>query len=77
MTRSAKDYAIEHGEYLATAVEEYIKLRCVCDAALEECAELPDELSERLSDHFSGLSRDVYEFRKRAERAKKPRRRGK
>lgn len=81
--RTDAEYAIEHAEYLATSVEQYMKARNALDLAaeaLEECDgddEQRDELTRELDhraevayDHFTGLASDVYEFRKRAERFK-------
>lgn len=78
--RSAKDYAIEHAEYLAQAVEAYMTARAALDAAVVAYAETDgddeqqrmDEADAVASEHFNGLRGAIYEFRKRAERAKAP-----
>jgi hypothetical protein len=80
--RTDEDYAIEHGRYLATAAEQFIES---CDEfelatqAVEEGTddETDDELKqaatnagETLSEHRLGLASAIYEFRKRADRAR-------
>jgi hypothetical protein len=70
--RTDKDYAIEHGGYLADTVELYIAARNAHDRLLENEETDPDRLqasAESLTDHWNALSRDVFEFRKRADRA--------
>jgi hypothetical protein len=74
--RTPQDYAIEHAEYLATSVEQYMRVRNEFEEAAQEAdedgdgGEIPDGLRDALSDHWRGLTEAVYEFRKRAERAK-------
>lgn len=64
--RSAKDYAIEHAEYLAKAAEAYLAERNKFDE-LESRSYSGD--SDALSDHFRALNSAIHEFRKRAKRA--------
>lgn len=53
--RTSADYAIEFGEYLAKAAEAYVEdSTCAVDAA----------------DSYRALKSAIYEFRKRASRAK-------
>lgn len=71
--RTPKDYAIEHAEYLAQAAESYI-------GKVDQYMELlgddePDDdqwqsRSAAMGDHRDALTTAVYEFRKRAERAR-------
>lgn len=72
MTRTAKDYAIEHGGYLADAAELYMAARRSHDALLEAEETDPNRLqasAESLRDHWRALNEGIYEFRKRADRA--------
>lgn len=55
--RTAADYAIEHAEYLAQAVEAYMLARNAPDAA---------DRAEIVAERFSGMRNAIYEFRKRA-----------
>jgi hypothetical protein len=66
--RTSQDYAIEHAGYLATAAENYLKVRNEYDqkAATDGCETADIDL---LSDHFRALQSAIYEFRKRANRA--------
>jgi hypothetical protein len=78
--RTPKDYAIEHGGYLADAAESFIKAvdeheRVVLGFAGEDpdpSIEAPDmEKAEQAEcDHRDALKNAIYEFRKRVERAK-------
>lgn len=81
--RSHADYAIEHGEYLAKAADRLLEVLSECDTAASELNELDpddeeyseatwnlDRAMEAQSDNRSALKTAVYEFRKRAERAK-------
>lgn len=68
--RDDKDFAIEFGEYLATAADDFLVALNHRDAALrlsdfgaEQAAD------EALTDHWRALQDAVYEFRKRAARA--------
>lgn len=72
--RTDKDYAIEHGGYLATAAEyflaklnDYYKAVERCDPDRDE--EVIDNAQQEESDAWQGLNSAIYEFRKRAERA--------
>ena len=58
--RNDKDYAIEFGGYLATAAEAYM-------AAVNDSRPHPDEVT----DTHRALKSAVYEFRKRAQRARR------
>jgi len=63
--RDAKDFAIEFGEYLANAAERFMvvvnnKLQPAPTALLDDI----------VRDHWHGLERAIYEFRKRAAGAK-------
>ena len=64
-TRTDKDYAIEHGGYLADAAEAYIDERNKYDA-LDQVDVAEQDL---LNDHFRALNSAIYEFRKRAKRS--------
>lgn len=57
--RTPKDYAIEFGEYLAQAAERFIMAEMNCTAQ-----------SEIDPEYWSDLECAIYEFRKRAKRAK-------
>lgn len=62
--RDAKDYAIEFGEYLATDVTAFLKF-------LQDVGSIvPDQYREAAVDHVRGLNSAIYEFRKRANRAR-------
>jgi hypothetical protein len=69
--RTAKDYAIEHGGYLATAAETYLNAKNAYDMAVagyaDENSEVPN--SDELSDCHQALRVAIFEFRKRAEKA--------
>lgn len=70
--RTSSDYAIEHAEYFAQAVEAYRKARMSHDALLDAEESDADRLqpsAEALSDHWANVGSLMYEFRKRAERA--------
>ncbi len=72
--RTDADYAIEFGGYLAKAAEDFLAARdrfIELDEGDEVLAEgaLADA-EEAVSDHHAGLREAIYEFRKRAERAK-------
>jgi hypothetical protein len=67
MTRSYKDYAIEHGEYLATAAESFLRVLNE-EAKAEESGESRN--TEIINDHWMSLTSAIYEFRKRAKRAR-------
>lgn len=65
-SRTDKDYAIEHAEYLATAASNYLQV----------CQSLPagDSSLDMIDQHSHAalaLESRIYEFRKRAERAKR------
>lgn len=64
MTRTDKDYAIEFGDYLATSAEEFLKFLNESGAS----AKAPDQSG--LTDHWRGLQSSIYEFRKRAAKAR-------
>jgi hypothetical protein len=59
--RTAKDYAIEHGGYLADAAEAYMQAINKYSAGEED--------SDYLTDHWRALQNAIGEFRKRAIRA--------
>lgn len=67
--RSGKDYAIEHGGYLATAAQNYLEEKNRYDMAAAGLADEEVADSDSLADHHSALWSAIYEFRKRAERA--------
>lgn len=77
--RTPTDYALEHAEYLAQSAELFIASTMAlqkAEIALEEAAEPTDDMGtaievarESLSDHLRGLESNVYEFRKRRDRA--------
>lgn len=70
---SALDKAVEFGGYLATAVDTYLS---AVDAFGLACETDPHEVHQGLEDAITDCRRSmvsaVYEFRKRAERAKAP-----
>lgn len=67
--RTPADYAIEHGEYLATAAQDFLIAVNNYDAAQDgEGGE--DVAREARSEHWTALHSAIYEFRKRAARAK-------
>lgn len=55
--------AIEHAEYLAKAIEHYFEI-------ISKLANRPDWDPDAISDCYSSVQSRIYEFRKRAERAK-------
>ena len=61
--RTDADYAIEHAEYLATAVERYLDVRNTFDASEQDVAD-----QDCLNDHIRAMKSGIGEFRKRAER---------
>lgn len=63
--RSPQDYAIEFGEYMASAAERYM---AAVNTNLPPEAILKDQAA--VTDAWVSLSSAVYEFRKRAARAK-------
>lgn len=69
--RTPKDYAIEHGRYLATAAQNYLDEKNRYDMAVagyaEENADVPN--ADSLSDHHQALRAAIYEFRKRADKS--------
>ncbi|CAN7361888.1 hypothetical protein LJR118_002137 [Acidovorax sp. LjRoot118] len=77
--RTAKDFAIEFGEYLARGAEQLLQALAIHDVLLmhiEEGEEIDqselDEAREAVSEHRRALSSDIYEFRKRRDRALAP-----
>lgn len=62
--RTPKDYAIEFGEYLAKAAEQYLEQRNLYDAKESD--------SDALMDAWRALRSSIGEFRKRATRAAIP-----
>lgn len=70
--RTPADFAIEHAEYLAQAAESLLSAANRRDELKHEDApaHMQEAAREAYSDNFSGLHNAVYEFRKRAERAK-------
>lgn len=81
--RTPQDYAIEHAGYLADAVGQFLEVLNECDCAgiaLSELDEDDEEYDdarqdvevawEKRQDHLQAVQNAVYEFRKRAERAK-------
>ena len=74
--RTPQDYAIEHGEYLAKAVEHYQRIKNAFAEFMETAdwdrdEEFIEQLRSDLSEAWHGMSGAIYEFRKRAERARK------
>lgn len=66
--RTDKDYAIEHGGYLADAAQAYLDEKNRYDAAVAGYGdEIPD--TDSLTDHHQALRSRIYEFRKRAQKA--------
>lgn len=63
--RTLQDYAIEHGGYLADAVEHYLEERNKFDAL--DQVDVGDQ--DSLNDHIRALRDTVHEFRKRAIRS--------
>lgn len=61
--RDAKDFAIEFGEYLAAAASRF-------QDVIQDVMQAPDSDHDTINDASRALSYAVYEFRKRAERAK-------
>lgn len=61
-TRSPKDYAIEFGGYLATAAAAYMDFIGRTQTVVDP--------GDEYADHQRALNSAIYEFRKRAERAK-------
>ena len=57
--RDAKDFAIEFGEYLAKSAEQF-------RAFVNIHGTVPDSVRDEMTDHWSGLTSAIYEFRKRA-----------
>lgn len=77
--RTAKDYAIEFGEYLARGAEELLQaLNHHGDLLFrqEEGEDIDDDdlfhARELVAEFKDGLRRDIYEFRKRRDRALAP-----
>ena len=62
--RTPKDYAIEHGRYLADAAEHYLDAQNEYDEKSQKfgCDTADDD---KLNDHFRALKSAIYEFRKR------------
>lgn len=68
--RDAKDYAIEHAEYMAVAIERYIErdgdlFNAKAEGDSEEIADAAISCSEV----FISLRSSIHEFRKRKDRA--------
>lgn len=63
LTREPKDFAIEFGEYLATAAEQLL------DLLGEERALRDVQNPDGLYDHIHAVRSAIYEFRKRTARA--------
>lgn len=77
--RTAKDFAIEFGEYLARGAEQLLQALAIHDVLMmhiEEGEEFDqselDEAREAVSEHRRALCSDIYEFRKRRDRALAP-----
>jgi hypothetical protein len=68
MERSDKDYAIEFGEYLATAADDFMREQNRF-SALELDGDDTQADRDAQSDAWKRLQNAVYEFRKRATRA--------
>ena len=64
--RSDKDYAIEHGEYLAKASERFQQ---TINVAMRAIVEGDDIDHDSTNDAWSALSSAIHEFRKRAARS--------
>jgi hypothetical protein len=72
--RTDADFAIEFGEQLAWAAESYMNvLNDLWTTEEHGTSAQVEALEESRSDHAKGLREAIYEFRKRAERAKAPR----
>lgn len=82
-TRSPTDYALEHAEYLARGAEQLLSsinalamLRDQVDQdsdnVLGDHGDLLSEAETHLSEAAKGLQSDIYEFRKRRDRAQAP-----
>lgn len=67
--RTAPDYAIEFGIYLADAVKKYMHAREDYESAVESEAEDQDACGDVMTDHWMAMQSAVYEFLKRAQRA--------
>lgn len=59
--RTDKDYAIEFGEYLARAAEQF-----------RDCVQDTMSAHDTIADRWAGLNSAIHEFRKRATKAKLP-----
>lgn len=68
--RDAKDYAIEHAGYLVTAADQYLHISTILIDQLADGIELTDAQRDSYSDRSRALRSAMYEFQKRAERAK-------
>jgi len=68
--RTDKDFAIEFGEYLATAADDFMAAVNHHEAA-QRLSDFDAEqaAADALTDHWKALQEAVYEFRKRASRA--------
>lgn len=77
--RTAKDYAIEFGEYLARGAEQLLQAHCAHEELLarQDDGEGIDEdevyaACEVVAELTTALRTDIYEFRKRRDRALAP-----
>lgn len=64
MERSNKDYAIEFGDYLANSAEQFMQFLNESGATKNA----PD--ASGMTDHWRALNGAIYEFRKRAAKAR-------
>jgi hypothetical protein len=67
--RTPQDYAIEFGGYLADSAEQFLNARNEYDR-LNELGDGGDP--DMLSDHYRNLTSAIYQFRKRAQKARQP-----
>mgnify|MGYP007007270510 CR=1 FL=1 len=66
--RDDMDFAIEFGEYLATAADHFMRVENKFTALLMDGDDTEGDRDEH-SDAWRGLASAIYEFRKRATRA--------
>ena len=68
MARTDSDYAIEFGEYLATAADHFMAVQNKFNALALDGDDTQADRDEH-SDAWRGLQSAIYDFRKRAARA--------